>query len=382
MRAPLYKPLYGAVAADGSRELLEAFDGYLAYAGRSVGTRRLYASALRRWAAVASDPMRPTQAEVDAWARERRRALSAGAMAYELSAVRALLRWGRLSGRLSADTTLPRLPVSRRGARGLVRHLSEPEVAALLAAPDLATVLGYRDHVVLRLIYETGLRASEAAALELGSVRECSVRVVAGKGGVDRLVPISAELAGLLEGWVMLRRTLRPGKSAALWITARGRPFASGATVWALVQRYARAALGVGRGYDRVMRTHRMRPWSGHYPHLLRASFATHLLARGCDLRAIQEMLGHASLSTTARYLAVDLLAMRAAISRHPRNRRRGDTEVLGMRERRDPQPRQRRNFQGLDPRAGGGAGDHVELAQATQPPACAVQGDGPETEG
>ncbi|HKK04464.1 MAG TPA: tyrosine-type recombinase/integrase, partial [Gammaproteobacteria bacterium] len=115
----------------------------------------------------------------------------------------------------------------------------------------------------------------------------------------------------------------RPGKASVLFVTQRGRRFSSGRALWDIVDRYARRAIGLGRGYERMTIARRRKPWSGQYPHLLRASMATHMLERGCDLRAVQELLGHASLSTTALYLGVDLALLRREHQKHPRAKSR-----------------------------------------------------------
>jgi len=237
----------------------------------------------------------------------------------ELTAVRAFYRWAVLWEHTDSST-LALLPRSHRAPKRLPRNLTEHEIGRLLAEPDLSTLVGFRDHVIMRMAYETGLRAAELVALELGGITgDGYVRVVAGKGRVDRLVPISAEMERLLDAWVALRRSTKPGKAAAMFVTHRGRRFTSGRAVWEIVNRYARRAIGLGRGYDRMTAARRQKPWSGQYPHLLRASMATHMLERGCDLRAVQELLGHASISTTALYLGVDLAMLKREHQKHPR---------------------------------------------------------------
>jgi site-specific recombinase XerD len=281
----------------------------LRFGNRSPATRRVYRAALQRWIAHAgANALDPTPAVIRAWLRERLKAVGPSSINLELSALRTWLRWAHQMGYTEHDCSRL-VPSSRRAPQRLPRVLSEAQVGALLAAPDLGTWGGLRDHVMLRLLYETGLRASELVSLELPDVSTADrwLRVRAGKGGVDRDLPFSTQLAGMLEGWLRIRRIVRPGKSAAFFVTRRGHGYTSGRAVWELVQRYARHALGIGCGYHRLKRTVRTSPWSGHYPHLLRASFATHLIEGGCDLRAVQELLGHRSLSTTARYLALDI---------------------------------------------------------------------------
>jgi site-specific recombinase XerD len=123
--------------------------------------------------------------------------------------------------------------------------------------------------------------------------------------------------------WLRVRRALVRGKNNTLFVTHRGRAFRGGRTVWYIVNRHARAALGIGCGFDRVATTARRKPWTGHYPHLLRASMAAHMLARGCDLVAIAALLGHGSVTQTAEYLATDFPTLRAAAGLHPRAKRK-----------------------------------------------------------
>lgn len=296
--------------------LLSPFERHLVAVGRSPATRREYLRVLRQFAGGV-EGLRPP--EVLTWLRTHRDAVGASTFNRTLSVLRTFFRWAWEWEYLPRDLsgTLPR---AHRAPKRLPRYLDEYQVGWLLAAPDLATAIGFRDHVLLRLAYETGLRASELAALQLGSVLEDrQVLVERGKGARDRLVPISEAMHALLGDWEAVRRTLRPGKRAALFVTRHGKAFSSGRSVWVIVNRYARAALGLGRGYERIVATRKGRPWGGQYPHLLRASFATHLHQSGCDLRAIQEMLGHSSPSTTALYLGVDLELLKREHAKLPR---------------------------------------------------------------
>lgn len=325
MPQPVLKPLYGELES-----LLEQWQLYLRAGHKSLSTQRIYLAAMRRWFPLVGEALTPSRASIDAWIRARRLAIGVATFNQELSAVRAFYRWAFEMGFVSEDLR-PQLPRSQRAPVRLPRVLTEAEIGRLLAQPDLATFVGYRDHVIMRLAYETGLRASELVRLELGDVcDDCTVFVRGGKGGIDRVQPISSELLGLLEAWVNLRRSVRPGKRSVLFVTQHGHPFTSGRAVWELFDRYARAALGVGRGYDRITTTHKRRPWQGQYPHLLRASMATHMIERGCDLRAVQELLGHASLSTTARYLGVDLERLKREHGKHPRTQHPTRTSKLG----------------------------------------------------
>lgn len=232
------------------------------------------------------------------------------ALNIECKALRAFARWRFVAGLDPADTAA-QVPRQRRAPERVVRWLTDAEVGTLLAAPDLSTYVGFRDHVMMATLYQAGLRASELVALELGSVVDSCLLVRNGKGNRARLVPVSSAHLGLLDSYVRIRRTVRPGKRSALFLTQHGQPFSSGRAVWVIVDRYAHV-LGIGCGYQRLRRTIKRAPWSGHYPHVLRASFATALLHSGCDVVSISQMLGHSSADTTARYLGIDLEFLRA----------------------------------------------------------------------
>jgi integrase/recombinase XerD len=182
------------------------------------------------------------------------------------------------------------LPSPTQG-RGLPGSLSEGQVERLLESPDTDSVLGLRDRAMLELLYATGLRVSELVTLRLGQLqRSHGVLRVTGKGGRDRLVPIG-EIA--LEWAERYLREARPEllgdrSSETLFVTRRGRGMTRQA-FWQHVQRYATIA-GIERNVS---------------PHTLRHAFATHLVSHGADLRTVQLMLGHASLSTTQIYTHV-----------------------------------------------------------------------------
>lgn len=246
--------------------------------------------------------------------------LSQASLNLELSALRTWFNWLRIADPNAWQPA--EYPRQKRAPQRLARVLSDQEVGLLLAAPDLNTYVGFRDHVIMATLYQCGLRASELASLELGSVRIDGLLYVRGKGGVDRLVPFGAAWHGLLEAYLRLRGTVRPGKRSALFVTRHGRPLRDGRSVWVIVNRYARRALGLACGYTRLEASYAGRPWRGHYPHQLRAAFATELLRSGCNVSALAQMLGHSSIETTTRYLGVDLEMLRDAAAHHPRSRR------------------------------------------------------------
>ncbi len=169
----------------------------------------------------------------------------------------------------------------------LPRYLTEAEVERLLAAPDCAGPRGLRDRALLELLYATGLRVSEATELTLGALRlEAGFLFALGKGGKERLVPLGVAARGWLEKYL---QEVRPrwvrGREERVFLGPSGRALTR-QTVWNRIRRYGRQA-GITKPIS---------------PHVLRHSFATHLLAHGADLRAVQMLLGHTALSTTEIY--------------------------------------------------------------------------------
>ncbi len=188
----------------------------------------------------------------------------------------------------------------------LPRFLTPEEVDRLIAQPDVTTPRGLRDRTLIEVLYATGLRVSELVGLRQADLNlDAGYLTCIGKGDKERLVPIGDSAVG----WV--RRYLRDGRGALLnghtsprlFVTARGGAL-SRVGYWKILKGY-----GLAAGLP-----------SGLSPHVLRHSFATHLLDRGADLRAIQMMLGHADLSTTQIYTHVLDARMRAVYERfHPR---------------------------------------------------------------
>jgi len=286
---------------------------------RSPTTIRLYVGVVRRWLAYGGAADRLDADLLQRWLGDRRRQHAAPATVnVDLKALRAFYNAMALIG-ACPQTESNNCPSNRRVLAKLVRSFDDRQVLAMLAAPDVSTFTGYRDSVLMRTLWETGLRASELIGLGLGDVLPDALYVAHGKGGRTRWVPISDELYRLLQGYMELRATARPGKRAALWVSHRGHALRSRRSVWAIVSRWARVGLGGAIGYENVRRAARRRPWSGQYPHLLRASMATTLLRHGCPLTAIMQMLGHSSLDSTARYLEADITHLREAIEKLPR---------------------------------------------------------------
>jgi integrase/recombinase XerD len=193
-----------------------------------------------------------------------------------------------------------------RKSQRLPQVLSRDEVAALLAAPRGADPASLRDRAMLELMYACGLRASEAIGLEVRDIDlKAQVLRTRGKGSKERLVPVGREAVAAVKAWLARGRPVfvGPGEESRLFVNRRG----SGLTrqgLYKIVQRHARAV-----GLDDRMS-----------PHTLRHTFATHLLAGGCDLRSVQEMLGHADIATTQIYTHLSAERLKDAYFRaHPR---------------------------------------------------------------
>ncbi|HEY6213518.1 MAG TPA: tyrosine recombinase XerC [Vicinamibacterales bacterium] len=250
-----------------------------------------------------------------------RRGQSRATAARKLAGVRTFLRHLRREGLIDED---PGLLVStpKRDVR-MPAHLSEGEVDALIAAPD-DTPLGRRDRAILELFYASGLRLSELCGLDVDDLHLGAKMVrVLGKGGKERIIPFNSSAANAIRAYLKDREQLVEGQAKrAGKIRARVARPARPASPLFVNFRGGRLTI---RSVDRIVRR-----WAaasaapdGISPHALRHSFATHLLQRGADLRAIQELLGHARLSTTQRYTHVNAAQLLEVYARsHPRARR------------------------------------------------------------
>jgi integrase/recombinase XerD len=290
---------------------LEGFRDFLALeSGHSANTVEAYLRDLQRLAEFAAskgvrDPgqvSRPLLRDFVYLLKDL--GLSAATIRREVSAIRTYYGFLVGEGRVPNDPS-DRLESPRRG-RVLPDTLSVREVEALLAAPNLDEPLAWRDRALLELGYGSGLRVSELCGLGTTDLllTENLVRVF-GKGGKERVVPIGRTVIGAVSVYLhQLRPELDRGKSGGrVLLNARGRPL-SRVGAWGIVKRAA-ARAGIAK---RVT------------PHTLRHSFATHLLEGGADLRAVQEMLGHADLSTTQIYTHVDREYLRSVHKQfHPR---------------------------------------------------------------
>jgi integrase/recombinase XerD len=230
-----------------------------------------------------------------------RRGISARSQARALSAIRSLHRL--LASEKIAEVDPTEDVDGPRGGRKLPQLLSRQEVDALLAAPSPRTAAGARDKAMLELLYATGLRVSELVGLSVNDVHlETRMLLARGKGSKERIVPVGAPAARALRAYLATARSrlLKGRVSKDLFVTPRGgRMTRQG--FWKLLGRHARGA-GIARRIS---------------PHKLRHSFATHLLAGGADLRAVQAMLGHADISTTQIYTHVERSHVQRVYEKH-----------------------------------------------------------------
>jgi len=230
--------------------------------------------------------------------------VAATTLARKVACLRSFYRHLRREGLIEHDPT-----ADLRGPRGpqrLPRVLSRDEVGRLLGAPRGVDPLALRDRALLELMYACGLRASEAVGLELGDLDlEEGILCARGKGSKERLVPVGREALSAIRGYY------RSGRPELLGMTVQQRVFLN-----------RRGAPLTRQGLYKIVQGHARRVGLEERmsPHTLRHSFATHLLAGGCDLRSLQEMLGHADLATTQVYthLSADRLKD-AYFSAHPR---------------------------------------------------------------
>jgi integrase/recombinase XerC len=238
-----------------------------------------------------------------------KRGNSKSSAARKLSAIRAFGRYLRREGVLEGDPAA--LVGTPRREQRIPSHLAVDEMSKLLDAPDTSGPLGRRDKAVLELLYASGLRLSELVGLDLDDVN-LSGRVVRvlGKGRKERIVPFNPTAAGALKAWMADRSAFAPAALRRDSAPTGGRPDKgpySRRPREALFLNYRGGRLST-RTVDKIVRRY-VAACSTRYgisPHALRHSFATHLLEAGADLRAIQELLGHARLSTTQRYTHVN----------------------------------------------------------------------------
>jgi len=290
--------------------------------GLSISTRRAYLSDLRQYltflekrgdlpssaggsgsnhAVSEHDVVAAGVSGIRAFLAERLKDSARSTVARKLASLRAFFAWvarDGSSGNPSEAVTAPKVP------RMLPKHLGVDDLIRLLGAPNTATPIGRRDRALLELLYSCGLRTSEAVGLGWGGIHESlGVVRVRGKGSKERIVPVGVEAIEAIKACRAQWSPLPRRDDDAVFLNAKGTRLTT-RSVGRIVERYLSEA-GIAAHAT---------------PHSLRHSFATHLLESGADLRAIQEMLGHASIATTQRYTHLELARLSAVYDKaHPR---------------------------------------------------------------
>lgn len=293
------------------RDIRDFLDHLRTQRGLSPHTVTAYGRDLERlhdWRGAQSRAAWKTLSPADARAfggKLAREGLSAHSIQRMLSGVRAfydfLIREGRARANPFSGLRAPKAP------RRLPKALSTDEAAHMVSIEGDAPLTG-RDRAILELLYSSGLRLSELVALDLDDLdlRDATVRVT-GKGRKERVVPVGAKAGEALRAWLTQRAAFAPVGEAALFLGRNGRRLGARAVQSRL------AAWGIRQGLNRRV-----------HPHVLRHSFASHVLESSGDLRAVQELLGHANLSTTQIYTHLDFQHLAKVYdAAHPRARRK-----------------------------------------------------------
>jgi integrase/recombinase XerC len=250
-----------------------------------------------------------------------RQGQSRASAARKLSALRTFVRFLRREGLMQTDPAA--LALSPKHEQKVPAHLSIEEMSRLLEAPDASIPLGRRDRAILELFYASGLRLSELVGLDVEDVNlHARIIRVAGKGGKERLVPFNTSAQKALRAWYSDRALLRAATRSPSKARRRLGPRSPGRTSDDPLFLNARGTRLTGRSVQRLVGRYvsGCSTRFGISPHALRHSFATHLLQRGADLRAIQELLGHVRLSTTQRYTHVNAAQLLEVYRKaHPR---------------------------------------------------------------
>jgi len=297
-----------AESAPWRRHLQRYLDHLMVERGLAANTVEAYArdlGRLGRWLEEegGSDLMKAAPATLSAYLRSlRRQGLAPRSVARALASARGFYAQMVAEGERGDDPSVNLL--SPRLLQQLPKVLSETQVAALLAVPDIATPLGLRDKAMVELLYATGLRVSELVGLSLSQLRlEAGFLVVFGKGSKERVVPVGEAAESWLERYLAeIRLELVAGRHEKVFANRFGKPL-SRQGFWKILRNYGRQ-VGI----------------KDLSPHVLRHSFATHLLEHGADLRSVQAMLGHANVSTTQIYTHIHERRLKSLYdSHHPR---------------------------------------------------------------
>ncbi len=268
---------------------------------------------------LAKDPKTIEPTEVDPLAirsflaAQTKRGLSRRSQGRALAAVRGFFRWLAREGIVVANPAQGvRTP---KVGKTLPRHLRPGEIESLLAAPDVNETFGHRDRAMLEVLYATGLRVGELVSLDWSDL-DLSARTlrVIGKGNKERMVPFNRAAESALRDWLArwepladpARLAIDPSQAEPVFLSSKGHRISDRSVRRILDRHVAAASLA-----------------AGVHPHTLRHTFATHLLENGADLRAIQELLGHSSLSTTQKYTHIEIdRLLNVYRESHPRARK------------------------------------------------------------
>ncbi len=315
MTQPAYKPFIvkSARTTRSARKALVLFGKHLTAAGRTAPTRAVYTRIVARWLEDVPDWRAPDGSWLRRYFWARRRAVAASTVNLELAAVRSFYKFARDFHLVQVDVAA-RLPRSSRPPEKLPVAMSAGQVEQLLTLPDSSTLIGLRDLTMMTLIWETGIRAGELVSLTLGDVlhEEGFLYIDATRSACERVVPYSRALGELLDDWIRRRVETRPGKSNTLFVTRRGKSFRGARSVWEIVNRYLGQAVHLGGNYQLLTRSAHCTPWSAPAsPQAMRGAFAATLVQNGCDVRSLQELLGHRNIHTTVRFEKLDITTLK-----------------------------------------------------------------------
>ena len=285
--------------------------GFLEYLtvelGLAENTRLAYARDLRLFAQeVGKATTAVTREDIIGYITQlKKKQYAASSIARKLAAIKGFFRFMTVEGNLPMDPS----EVVEAGHKGIIlpKVLSREEVEKLLLAPDLATAEGYRDRTMLEVLYATGMRVSELLNLPTAGVNLPMKYLLAyGKGSKERIIPLGHYALGYIEKYLsVVRPQLVKDKldSPILFLTLWGHPMTR-QRFWQIIKGYGHKA-----GIQKELT-----------PHILRHSFATHMLDNGADLRTVQELLGHADISTTQIYTHLTNSRLKAIYEKaHPR---------------------------------------------------------------
>lgn len=289
------------IARDLIREYLAYMQVEKGLSANSIASYRRDLAKLKLWASSNNiEPQNLTKKEAAAWIRSLTTAgLSPRSVARAVSGAKGFCRFLLLDGHIKCDPFGD--VVVPQSAQSIPRFLNEEEMERLLSAPDVECLEGVRDRAMLELLYATGLRVSELVGLPVGSVDPMQgVLECTGKGNKHRRIPVGRSALSWLSAYIPAREKLLDGReSKTLFIRTGGRSLTRH-YFWATLRAYALAC-----GVNDVS------------PHVLRHSFATHLMQRGADSRSVQSLLGHSDIGTTQIYTHITGARLRSTYDEH-----------------------------------------------------------------